>query len=341
MKTNTSTIKEIAYQLGLSTSTVSRALRGLSQIKPETRAAVVRVAEELDYQPNMLAKSLAKSHTKTIGLIVPSLNYYFFSSVLQSIEETALQAGYSVMICQTGESYLREVSQIQNLLNSKVEGFIISLSRDTSQYEHIERLVHKKIPVVLFDRYIEGLEASKVIVDNQLAAFQATEHLIENGCKRLGFLAGPPNLLISNQRVEGFKAALQQHQLPFQKRYVLHSDFSQENTMMQTFNLMNLPDAPDGLLVMSDRIAFAAMHALKQRGLRIPADVAVVSFNNEPTCDYLTPSLTSISQPIQDMGREAVRLLLKQLDTDNLLPETTILPTQLVVRGSSIRSDVG
>ncbi|TAH16297.1 MAG: LacI family transcriptional regulator [Runella slithyformis] len=341
MKTNTSTIKEIAYQLGLSTSTVSRALRGLSQIKPETRAAVVRVAEELDYQPNMLAKSLAKSHTKTIGLVVPSLNYYFFSSVLQSIEETALQAGYSVMICQTGESYLREVSQIQNLLNSKVEGFIISLSRDTSQYEHIERLVHKKIPVVLFDRYIEGLEASKVIVDNQLAAFQATEHLIENGCKRLGFLAGPPNLLISNQRVEGFKAALQQHQLPFQKRYVLHSDFSQENTMMQTFNLMNLPDAPDGLLVMSDRIAFAAMHALKQRGLRIPADVAVVSFNNEPTCDYLTPSLTSVSQPIQDMGREAVRLLLKQLDTDNLLPETTILPTQLVVRGSSIRSEVG
>ncbi|TAE38162.1 MAG: LacI family transcriptional regulator [Runella slithyformis] len=341
MKTNTSTIKEIAYQLGLSTSTVSRALRGLSQIKPETRAAVVRVAEELDYQPNMLAKSLAKSHTKTIGLVVPSLNYYFFSSVLQSIEETALQAGYSVMICQTGESYLREVSQIQNLLNSKVEGFIISLSRDTSQYEHIERLVRKKIPVVLFDRYIEGLEASKVIVDNQLAAFQATEHLIENGCKRLGFLAGPPNLLISNQRVEGFKAALQQHQLPFQKRYVLHSDFSQENTMMQTFNLMNLPDAPDGLLVMSDRIAFAAMHALKQRGLRIPADVAVVSFNNEPTCDYLTPSLTSVSQPIQDMGREAVRLLLKQLDTDNLLPETTILPTQLVVRGSSIRSEVG
>ncbi|TAE91384.1 MAG: LacI family transcriptional regulator, partial [Runella slithyformis] len=151
----------------------------------------------------------------------------------------------------------------------------------------------------------------------------------------------PPNLLISNQRVEGFKAALQQHQLPFQKRYVLHSDFSQENTMMQTFNLMNLPDAPDGLLVMSDRIAFAAMHALKQRGLRIPADVAVVSFNNEPTCDYLTPSLTSVSQPIQDMGREAVRLLLKQLDTDNLLPETTILPTQLVVRGSSIRSEVG
>ncbi|TAG66638.1 MAG: LacI family transcriptional regulator, partial [Runella slithyformis] len=175
MKTNTSTIKEIAYQLGLSTSTVSRALRGLSQIKPETRAAVVRVAEELDYQPNMLAKSLAKSHTKTIGLIVPSLNYYFFSSIINGIEEAALQAGYSVMICQTGESYLREVSQIQNLLNSKVEGFIISLSRDTSQYEHIERLVRKKIPVVLFDRYIEGLEASKVIVDNQLAAFQATE----------------------------------------------------------------------------------------------------------------------------------------------------------------------
>lgn len=337
MKTNTSTIKEIAYRLGISTSTVSRALRGLPEIKAETRAAVVRVAEELDYQPNLLAKNLAKSRTKTIGVVVPSLSYYFFSSALNSIEEAALQAGYSVMICQTNESYLREVSQIDNLLNSQVEGFIISLSRDTSHYEHIERLLRKKIPVVLFDRYAEGMATSKVIVDNKAAAFQATEHLIECGCQRLACLAGPSNLLISNQRLEGFKEALQKYQLPFHKQYVLHSDFSQENTMMQAFQLMNLPTPPDGLLTMSDRIAFSAMHALKQRGIRIPDDLAVVSFNNEPYCDFLTPSLTSVSQPIQEMGRYTVRLLLNQLEADNFTPETVTLKTQLMVRQSSIR----
>ncbi|MFN4146288.1 MAG: LacI family DNA-binding transcriptional regulator [Runella sp.] len=334
---NTSTIKEIAYKLGISTSTVSRALRGLPEIKADTRAAVVRMAEELDYQPNLLAKNLAKSHTKTIGVVVPSLSYYFFASVISSIEEAALQAGYSVMICQTNESYLREISQIENLLNSQIEGLILSVSRDTSQTEHIERLLRKKVPIVLFDRYIENLEVSKVIVDNKAAAFQATEHLIENGCTRLACLAGPQNLLISNQRLEGFKEALQKYGLPFCKQYVLHSDFSQENTMMQAFQLMNLPQPPDGLLTMSDRIAFAAMHALKQRGVKIPQELAVVSFNNEPHCNYLSPSLTSVSQPIAEMGRQAVRLLLKHLQNDDNPNETVILPTQLMVRESSMR----
>jgi DNA-binding LacI/PurR family transcriptional regulator len=333
------TIKHIAQLLNLSASTVSRALRGMPEIHIDTRNSVIQLAQELDYQPNQLAKNLVKSRTKTIGVIVPTWSYYFFSSVLNSIEAAAMQAGYSVMVCQSNESYLREVAQIQNLLNSQVEGFIISLARDTHEHEHINRLLRKQVPVVIFDRYSESIEASKVVVDNQLAAFRATEHLIENGCRRLGCLAGPPNLLISNQRLKGFRQAIQQHGLPFKERYVLHSDFTQESTMGQALNMMSLPEPPDGILTMSDRIAFSTMYAFRQKGIRIPEDVALVSFNNEPTCIYLTPSLTSVSQPIQEMGAQAVRLLLKQMESEEeIVPETVVLDTQLVVRESSVRA---
>lgn len=340
MKNTPVTIKDIARSLNISISTVSRALRGMPEIHIETRKAVMRLAEELDYQPNQLAKNLAKSRTKTIGVIVPNLSYYYFSAMLNSIEESALQAGYSVLVCQTNESYLREITNIQNLLRSQVEGFIISLSRDTDNYEHVERLVRKNIPLVLFDRYVEGIDASKVIVDNHAAAFKATEHLIENGCRRIGFLAGPAPLLLSNQRVAGYRAALAKHDLQVGNQYVFHGDYTQENTIMQTLALMSLPNPPDGVVMISDRVAYPAMYAMKQKGLRIPDDVAVVGFNNEPVSAFFSPALTSISQPIQEMGTETVRLLLKQLDAvDGLVPkETRVMETQLIVRASSLKS---
>ncbi|WP_394994073.1 LacI family DNA-binding transcriptional regulator [Emticicia sp.] len=331
------TIKDIALVLNISVSTVSRALRGMPEIHPDTKNAILKLAEEMDYQPNQLAKNLVGNRTKTIGVIMPTLSYYFFSSMLNSIEEAAMQAGYSVIVCQTNESYLREKAQIQNMLNSQVEGFIISLACDSYDYEHINRLIRKQIPLVLFDRYTDKLEVSKVIVDNKQAAFKATSHLIENGCKKLSCLAGPPHLEISNQRLEGFKEALSSHGLLYDERYVSHSDFTQENTIIQANNMMSLAVPPDGILTMSDRIAFSTMYALKQKGIKIPEDVAMVSFNNEPTCMYLTPSLTSVNQPIREMGTQSVRLLLKQLESDKIEPETVILDTQLVIRESSLR----
>lgn len=343
MKNSPVTIKDIARSLNISISTVSRALRGMPEIHIDTRNAVMRLAEELDYQPNQLAKNLAKSRTRTIGVILPNLSYYYFSAMLNSIEESALQAGYSVLVCQTNESYLREITNIQNLMRSQVEGFIISLSRDTDKYEHVERLARKNIPLVLFDRYADGIDASKVIVDNQAAACKATEHLIENGCQRIGFLAGPPQLLLSNQRVMGYREALAKHGLPINDQYVVHCDYTQENTIMQTLTLMSHPQPPDGVVMISDRVAYPAMYAMSQKGLRIPDDVAVVSFNNEPVSAFFSPALSSISQPIQEMGTETVRLLLKQLDATEDSPasrETKIMDTQLIIRASSLRSAV-
>jgi len=343
MKITPVTIKDIARSLNISISTVSRALRGMPEIHPDTRKAVMRLAEELDYQPNQLAKNLAKSRTKTIGVIVPNLSYYYFSAMLNSIEESALQAGYSVLVCQTNESYLREITNIQNLMRSQVEGFIISLSRDTDNYEHVERLARKNIPLVLFDRYAESIDASKVIVDNQAAAFKATEHLIENGCRRIGFLAGPPQLLLSNQRIAGYREALANHGLNMGDQYIVHCDYTQENTIMQALTLMSLPQPPDGVVMISDRVAYPAMYAMNQKGLRIPDDVAIVSFNNEPVSAFFSPALSSVSQPIQEMGTETVRLLLKQLDAADDIPvakETRVMETQLIVRASSLRSSV-
>jgi len=334
------TIKDIAKALNISISTVSRALRGMPEIHADTRMAVMRLAEELDYQPNQLAKNLLKSQTRTIGVILPNMSYYFFSAMLNSIEEAAMQAGYSVLVCQSNESYLREKTQMENLLRSQVEGFIISLSLDTNNCEHVERLVRKNIPLVLFDRYADSIRASKVIVDNFDAAFKATEHLVENGCKRIAFMAGPPQLLLSNQRIDGYRAALAKYGLPVSEQYILHCDYTQEDTLMQTLTMMNLPQPPDGLLTVSDRIAYPAMYALKQKGVRIPEDIAIVSFNNEPISMFVTPSLTSISQPIQSMGMETVRLLLKQLEATDLapyVPETKVMPTELIVRESSMR----
>lgn len=343
MKITPVTIKDIARSLNISISTVSRALRGMPEIHPDTRKAVMRLAEELDYQPNQLAKNLAKSRTKTIGVIVPNLSYYYFSAMLNSIEESALQAGYSVLVCQTNESYLREITNIQNLMRSQVEGFIISLSRDTDNYEHVERLARKNIPLVLFDRYAESIDASKVIVDNQAAAYKATEHLIENGCRRIGFLAGPPQLLLSNQRIAGYREALANHGLNVGDQYVVHCDYTQENTIMQALTLMSLPQPPDGVVMISDRVAYPAMYAMNQKGLRIPDDVAIVSFNNEPVSAFFSPALSSVSQPIQEMGTETVRLLLKQLDAADDIPvakETRVMETQLIVRASSLRTSV-
>jgi LacI family transcriptional regulator len=339
MKNAPVTIKDIARKLNISISTVSRALRDMPEIHPDTRKAVIRLAEELDYQPNQLAKNLVKSRTKTIGVIFPNLSYHYFSAMLNNLEEAVMQAGYSILVAQTNESYVRETISIQNLLRSQVEGLILSLSRDTANFEHVERLVKKGLPIVLLDRTADIMSVSKVMVDNRAAAFKATEHLIEQGCRRIGFLAGPPQLSLSNQRVDGYLAAAAQYNVTAGGQYIRHCDYTNENTILQTLALMSLPYPPDGIVAISDRIAYPALYAMQQKGLVIPEDVAVVSFNNEPVSAYFSPTLSSINQPITEMATETVRLLLRQIESPEALPfETKTFATQLIIRESSLRN---
>jgi LacI family transcriptional regulator len=330
------TLKQLAQALGLSVSTVSRALRGRPEIAPATQQAVRQLAQQLDYQPNQLAQSLVHSATKTLGVVVPDLGYHFYAAVLYSIEQAAAQAGYSVLVAQSHESQALEAAGVQNLLRAQVEGLLVALARDTTDYAHLHRLIERQVPLVFFDRHADGLPATAVVVDNQAAACQATQHLLASGRRRIAFLAGPPTLHLSNQRLAGYHQALAQAGLPPPPGYVRHVDYTAQTASREALALWQLPHPPDALLTVSDRVAYPAMHALRRAGARIPEQVALVSFNNEPACEYMTPSLSSVAQPLAQIGQAAVALLLAQIKAPKpTLPQRVVLATELVVRASS------
>lgn len=333
------TIKDLARHLNVSVATISRALRDMPEIKPETRQAVLQLAKEWDYQPNILATSLVKSRTKTIGVIVPDLAYHFFASVIKGIEEEAFARGYSLLLTQTSELYERELINVQNLSRGQVEGFVVSLSQETVDLDHLKRLQRKGIPLVFFDRDAEELDVSKVMVDNVGAAYEATKHLIDNGCQRIAFLAGPQSVTVSNQRLEGYENALKNHGMLIEDALIVHGEYALSKAVEITHHLLNLENRPDGLIVVSDRLAVGAISALKSRNIKIPEEVAVVSFNDEPICTVITPTLSSVAQPTLDIGRNATALLIDQIEdtAGTFKPEIQILKTQLIVRESSQR----
>lgn len=332
------TIKDLAKQLNISVATVSRALRDLPDIHPDTKKAVLELAAELDYQPNVLATSLVKSKTKTLGLVVPDLGYHFFSTITKHIEEAAIKAGYSLLITQTQESYEREIINIQNLLRSQVEGIIISLSRETKNFDHLIRLQKRGMPLVFFDRNSEDILASKVMVDNEVSAYEAAKHLIDNGCKRIAFVAGPSNVSVSNQRIEGYKRALRAHQMKVDDKLIIHSDYYADTATRLTLELMGVKNPPDGIVVVSDRLALGVLVALKQLKLKIPEQVKIVSFNNEPICSVVSPSISSVAQPLETIGKLATELLIEQIESKTEFePQIRVLKTELVIRESSKR----
>lgn len=333
------TIKDIAKRLNISVATVSRALRDLPDIHPDTKKMVIDLAEELDYQPNVIATSLVKSKTKTLGLIVPDLGYYFFSTVVKSIEEAAIAAGYGLLITQTHESYERELTNIQNLSRSQVEGIIISLSRETVNLDHLFRLQRRGIPLVFFDRDSDEIHASKVMVDNEQSAYEAVKHLLDSGCKRIAFLAGPKNVSVSNQRRVGYLRALSELGIEEDLSLIIHSDYIQDSATVHTQELMQLKNRPDGILVVSDRLALGVLVALRGLNISVPEEVKIVSFNNEPICSIVSPTISSVSQPLDEIGRLSVELLLDQINHkgDEINPKIEVLKTQLIIRESSTK----
>jgi DNA-binding LacI/PurR family transcriptional regulator len=333
------TIKDIARHLNISVATVSRAMRDMPEIKPETRDAVLKLAKEWDYQPNILATSLVKSRTKTIGVIVPDLAYHFFASVVRGLEEEAFERGYSLLLTQTSELYERELTNVQNLSRGQVEGLIISLSQETTDYEHLKRLQRKGIPIVFFDRDANELDVTKVMVDNVSASFEATQHLINNGCSRIAFLAGPTSVTVSNQRRTGYINALENSGIAVDDSIIVHGNYNLQKIIELTNYLFELDNPPDGLVVVSDRLAVSAIKALKAKNIRIPEDVAIVSFNDEPVCTIVTPTLTSVAQPTLEMGKMAMSLLISQIENPATQPkaEVMIFKTELKIRESSMR----
>jgi DNA-binding LacI/PurR family transcriptional regulator len=333
------TIKDLARHLNISVATVSRAMRDMPEIKAETRDAVLKLAKEWDYQPNLLATNLVKNRTKTIGVIVPDLAYHFFASVIKGIEEEAIARGYSLLLTQTSELYERELTNVQNLSRGQVEGFIVSISQETTDFEHLKRLQRKGIPLVFFDRDADEIDVPKVMVDNVGAAYEATLHLIKNGSKRIAFLAGPSNVTVSNLRQSGYEKAIQDSGLALDETLVVHGNYNLQQAIELTDELLEMKNPPDGLVVVSDRLALGAIAALRKKNIRIPEDVAIVSFNDEPICTIVTPTLTSVAQPTFEMGKMAITLLINQIENPNSneKPEVKMFKTELKIRESSLR----
>ncbi len=344
MKFTQVTIKDIARELGISPSTVSRALKDHPDISSKTKLAVNALAEKLNYQPNIVALNLRQKKTFTIGVVIPELVHFFFSTVISGIEDVAYQAGYSVILSQSNESYEREKTDIKALFNSRVDGMLISVSRETKNFEHIESVIAKGIPVVFYDRTYNAPMASNVIVDDYIGAKEAVNHLIDQGYRKIAFLEGSPGLIISADRKRGYVDALKEHGLESRDAFTQECvTGSMEEGKRATKKLLSMPEPPDAIFAASDPLATGAMQSIKEKGLRIPQDVGVVGFSNWSYGSLIEPSLTTVDQPGFEMGQEAARLLIRQIelsdkDQGDPVPETKILKTRLIVRDSSIRS---
>lgn len=336
MKNAQATIRDLALKLNISISTVSRALRNAPDVNPETKKAVLELAKNLNYEPNRVAQSLRSKKTYTIGVVVPEIAMHFFSSVISGIQEYAAQHDYSIMICQSMESLRIEKSNIHMLVSNRVDGLLISLSSQTKNLDHLEQLLEKEIPIVLFDRVADELDVSKVVVDDHDGAFKAVEYLIRTGCKRIAHIGGPTSLSIGNQRRKGYEDALTKHGITISKDIILHCKDLDTDPGPLTHQLLELSERPDAIFCMNDPVAIQVMQVLKEKGIKIPEEISVVGFTNEPVARFIEPSLTTVAQPAHAMGQAAARQLIQQMESkENFKPITKVLPTELIVRHST------
>jgi len=337
MQNNKVTIHDIAKALNLDSSTVSRALNDSPRVIQKTKDIVLAKAAEMGYQRNHLASSLRKSKTNTIGVIVPRISRHFFSSVISGIEETAYEAGYTVIICQSLEEFNREKKIINTLMGQRVDGVLMSISMETKDYKHLEVLKKQGIQLVFFDRHCDIPNYSNVLIDDFKGGFEATEHLILKGCKHIAHFSGPQNLEIYKNRFKGYKHALSKHGLPFEEALVFPSKLMEDDGRKNSEKLLALPNPVDGIFSANDVAAIGAMKYLTDKGVKIPEDIAIVGFSNEPISTVINPALTTINQPGIEMGKAATELLLKHITKENgaLDAQTIIMDSNLIERQSS------
>lgn len=333
---------DIAEQLGISASTVSRALRGYPDISPDTKEAVVALAEKLRYRPNPIAQNLRNQESRILGVMIPEIVHYFFSSVIGGIMHTAEQHGYTVMLCQSSENEAREKQDAAMLLNSRVDGVLISLSDTTRSFDHLEAFRKRGTPVVMFDKVAEPFSASKVLIDDVQSGYIATEHLIAQGCTRIAHIRGPHGPVTSEGRMAGYREALRKHGLAYDADLVKTcSRVTKEAGMTLMADLMELADPPDGLFAVTDLVAIGAMVQLKRMGYAIPNDVAIIGFSGWDMASIVDPPLSSVLQPGFEMGQLATEVLIREVrlaqKEQSAVPETHILNTQLQIRASSMR----
>ena len=326
------TIKDIAKILGISVSTVSRALKDHPDISVKTKNAVQELAKELQYRPNEIALSLKNRKSKIIGIIVPKLVHHFFSSVIEGVENIAYDNGYQVMIYNSDESYEREVQLTKSILSFRLDGLIISMSKETSDFSHFDKLEQYGVPVVFFDR-VPDLPANKVLFDDYQGAFDAVSHLIEKGCKKIAHLSATEHLDIGRKRLAGYKDALIKQGIPFLKDLVIKCDTYEDAIPACAVLIKNNEDL-DGIFAVNDLTGIGATKAVILSGKKVPEDIKVIGFTNEISSTVCAPSLSTVDQRGAEMGEEACKLLLENINKEQP-PQTKIVKANLILRKST------
>ena len=333
------TIYDIAEHLGVSPATVSRALKNNPSISIVTRQKINVLAEKLGYRHNPFASSLRLQKTHTIGVILHELNSYFITSVLAGIEKVVTEAKYNLIIVHSAENSNLEAANARNLFHKRVDGVIASLSFDTEDLSHFKQFQNKNIPVVFFDRVFENSDGTKVIINNFQAGYDATSHLIQQGCKRIAHVTSSLKRNVYSERLRGYKQALQDHKLKFDEKLIVIDGFKEEDAIRSAKRILAMKNLPDGIFITNDFCAAVVMQLLKDAGIRIPQDIAIVGFNNDSIGKVINPKLTTINYPGFEMGQVAARSLIDHLKGlwDMNFTNTVVIKSELIIRESSLK----
>ncbi|HTI09391.1 MAG TPA: LacI family DNA-binding transcriptional regulator [Puia sp.] len=333
------TIYDIAKVLNLSPATVSRGLKDHPAINVKTRKRITDMAREMGYRSNNFASNLRKQKTHTIGIIVHELQSQFISSVLAGIEKVTAESGYDLIIGHSSETYRKEVANAHNLFHKRVDGLIASLAFDTKDLDHFSPFVQKGIPIVFFDRVEDHQYGTRVIIDNVKAGYEATAHLARQGCRSIAHLTASLNRNVYAGRLKGYQQALADHGLTFDPNLLLVNDLGEAAAIRSARQVMNMNPRPDGIFITNDFCAAVFQQALKEAGVRVPEDIAIVGFNNDVISKIVHPKLTTINYPGEEMGERVARSLLDQLSglSSAHSTETIIIKSELIIRESSLR----
>lgn len=333
------TIYDIAQKLALSSATVSRGLKNHPAINKNTRKRIQETAKALGYRHNNFASNLRRQKTNTIGVIVHELNSNFITSVLAGIEKVTTEAGYDLIIAHSSESFEKEAANASNLFHKRVDGLIASLAFNTKGLDHYKAFDEKGIPVIFFDRVEEKSDSTKVIIDNYKCGYQATQHLVEQGCKRIVLVTANLMRNVYAQRHKGYADALYDNNIPHNKDYVLIKDLSEQCGVEAALQILKMKPLPDGAFVTNDFSAAVCMQTLKEHGVRIPEDIAIVGFNNDVIGKIVEPQLTTVNYPGIDMGEIAARNLINHLNGVSNIKhtQTIVIRSGLVIRKSSLK----